>query len=81
MKLKINTIKYTQTSLFIFILLMGVPALYKWLCDKYPKIVEIVKQNTNINENSYGLNDLNRFDVDNLYLDTNGYYFIYNVHA
>lgn len=37
---------------------MGIPAFYKWIIDKFPKSIE--------NINNIG-------DIDNLYLDTNGY--------
>uniref|UniRef100_A0A803LXP1 Uncharacterized protein n=1 Tax=Chenopodium quinoa TaxID=63459 RepID=A0A803LXP1_CHEQI len=50
---------------------MGVPAFYRWLVDKYPKIVvnaieEHKPYNSNNNKNPNGL------EFDNLYLDMNG---------
>ncbi|ADV23068.1 Strand exchange protein (5'-3' exoribonuclease), putative [Cryptococcus gattii WM276] len=62
---------------------MGVPALFRWLSKKYPKIVERVKEDTpkkirgpdgEIVEEPirYENPNPNGFEVDNLYLDMNG---------
>lgn len=60
---------------------MGVPALFRWLSTKYPKITNKVIEDlppTSVDERSYfGMFDFSRpnpngFEVDNLYLDMNG---------
>ncbi|KAJ9124359.1 hypothetical protein QFC22_001159 [Naganishia vaughanmartiniae] len=62
---------------------MGVPALFRWLSKKYPKIVERVVEDKPIKEQGpdgeatitpidYGAPNPNGFEVDNLYLDMNG---------
>ncbi|KAM0682406.1 5'-3' exoribonuclease 2 [Mitosporidium daphniae] len=61
---------------------MGVPALFKWLNNKYPRIISSVIEDDAIDENGSSadggkLPDLlhpnpNGFEVDNLYLDMNG---------
>jgi len=62
---------------------MGVPALFRWLSKKYPKIVSQVVEDTPIkilNDKGeeeeapvrYGGKNPNGFEVDNLYLDMNG---------
>ncbi|KAJ9104036.1 hypothetical protein QFC19_004170 [Naganishia cerealis] len=62
---------------------MGVPALFRWLSKKYPKIVERVIEDKPIKELDlngeevitpidYASPNPNGFEVDNLYLDMNG---------
>ncbi len=66
---------------------MGVPALFRWLSKKYPKIVERVVEDTptldpsNLDPSTgeptiypidYASANPNGFEVDNLYLDMNG---------
>lgn len=53
---------------------MGVPALFRWLSAKYPKIVtpvieEVQDENSKINLSGINPNGL---EFDNLYLDMNG---------
>ncbi len=57
---------------------MGVPAFFKWLCLRYPKILMEARENLNL---GFNLNELyfNNFGVDesmppidNLYFDMNG---------
>lgn len=53
---------------------MGVPALFRWLSAKYPKIItqvveEQVEEGSKVNLS--GLNP-NGIEFDNLYLDMNG---------
>lgn len=53
---------------------MGVPALFRWLSAKYPKIIApVVEDQPEGNEqiNLSGLNP-NGIEFDNLYLDMNG---------
>lgn len=52
---------------------MGVPALFRWLQTKYPKIIEHVIESPN-NENDKDLlaPNPNGMEFDNLYLDMNG---------
>lgn len=45
---------------------MGVPALFRWLSQKYPKIVVPVVEDANSKHNPNGV------EFDNLYLDMNG---------
>ncbi|GHJ88500.1 hypothetical protein NliqN6_4902 [Naganishia liquefaciens] len=62
---------------------MGVPALFRWLSKKYPKIVKQVVEEKPwkdrgpngeeiITPIDYGAPNPNGFEVDNLYLDMNG---------
>lgn len=57
---------------------MGVPALFRWLSAKYPKIVEKVIEAPSIDEEGnevlINLKDANPngTEFDNLYLDMNG---------
>ncbi|WVQ75552.1 5'-3' exoribonuclease 2 [Cryptococcus sp. DSM 104548] len=62
---------------------MGVPALFRWLSKKYPKIVDKVKEQTPSRVRGpdgelieepirYENPNPNGFEVDNLYLDMNG---------
>lgn len=59
---------------------MGVPALFRWLSKKYPKIVERVVEDKPIPAEGeeqaepidYASPNPNGFEVDNLYLDMNG---------
>jgi 5'-3' exoribonuclease 2 len=57
---------------------MGVPAFYRWLAEKYPKIVQDVleKRNKVVDGNEIPLNLLddnpNGQEFDNLYVDMNG---------
>lgn len=49
---------------------MGVPAFYRWLVDKYPKIVvNAIEQK---DDNYVSLPNPNGLEFDNLYLDMNG---------
>lgn len=52
---------------------MGVPALFRWLSAKYPKIIEPVLEESaeGGDFNLLGLNP-NGVEFDNLYLDMNG---------
>lgn len=52
---------------------MGVPALFRWLSAKYPKIIEPVIEEKPSNElvDLMGMNP-NGIEFDNLYLDMNG---------
>ncbi|KAF8335021.1 XRN 5'-3' exonuclease N-terminus-domain-containing protein [Cantharellus anzutake] len=58
---------------------MGVPALFRWLSKKYPKIITAVIEAEEAAINGSGSDHLdaslpnpNGFEVDNLYLDMNG---------
>jgi 5'-3' exoribonuclease 2 len=57
---------------------MGVPAFFKWLTMRYPKVVmdAIEEVHTDFNINDYTRNNLNVNTsmpvIDNLYLDMNG---------
>lgn len=59
---------------------MGVPALFRWLSAKYPKIVENVREAMPVVEESTGVEvpvnltdpNPNEVEFDNLYLDMNG---------
>ncbi|EXB91256.1 5'-3' exoribonuclease 3 [Morus notabilis] len=50
---------------------MGVPSFYRWLVDKYPKVVENAIEETEISLNT-SLPNPNGIEFDNLYLDMNG---------
>lgn len=53
---------------------MGVPALFRWLSAKYPKIITSVIEEVhdgNSKINCSGMNP-NGIEFDNLYLDMNG---------
>ena len=57
---------------------MGVPAFYRWLSEKYPKIVadmlEMRKRILDLEELDLDLNEPNPngIEYDNLYIDMNG---------
>lgn len=51
--------------------LMGVPALFRWLSAKYPKIITSVIEDQVEEGGLTGLNP-NGIEFDNLYLDMNG---------
>ena len=50
---------------------MGVPALFRWLSAKYPKIIEPVVEEASENVDLLSMNP-NGIEFDNLYLDMNG---------
>lgn len=50
---------------------MGVPALFRWLSTKYPKIIWNVKEEGVANNDFSGKNPMGE-EFDNLYLDMNG---------
>nr|XP_019049627.1 5'-3' exoribonuclease 2 [Kwoniella bestiolae CBS 10118]OCF28557.1 5'-3' exoribonuclease 2 [Kwoniella bestiolae CBS 10118] len=67
----------------MFIVLQGVPALFRWLSKKYPKIVNRVVEDTpkKVRTSDGEIEEIpvryegpnpNGFEVDNLYLDMNG---------
>ncbi|ORM41410.1 5'-3' exoribonuclease 2 -like protein [Babesia sp. Xinjiang] len=60
---------------------MGVPTFYRWLCSRYPRVVQDVKDD--LNENDVDFSDIEAFGLallnpnpngesDNLYVDMNG---------
>lgn len=53
---------------------MGVPALFRWLSTKYPKIITPVIEETVVEGEKINLSSLNPngIEFDNLYLDMNG---------
>jgi 5'-3' exoribonuclease 2 len=53
---------------------MGVPALFRWLSGKYPKIVKPVIEETSAPDSSFDFSgsNPNLEEFDNLYLDMNG---------
>ena len=50
---------------------MGVPSFYRWLADKYPKIVVDAVETTEEKDGAPAKNPNGR-EFDNLYLDMNG---------
>lgn len=50
---------------------MGVPALFRWLAAKYPKIVDPVIEEKGEKVDLMSMNP-NGMEFDNLYLDMNG---------
>ncbi len=50
---------------------MGVPALFRWLSAKYPKIIDRVAEEIGENVDLLSMNP-NGIEFDNLYLDMNG---------
>jgi len=53
---------------------MGVPALFRWLSAKYPKIITSVIEEQPIENGKVNLSEMNPngIEFDNLYLDMNG---------
>lgn len=54
---------------------MGVPALFRWLSAKYPKIIApVLEQQTDVDGGNVNLSEMNPngIEFDNLYLDMNG---------
>lgn len=57
---------------------MGVPAFYRWLVDKYPKVVvNAIEHNKNSSSNDLDVDIIslpnpNGYEFHNLYLDMNG---------
>jgi 5'-3' exoribonuclease 2 len=54
--------------------IMGVPALFRWLSAKYPKIITSVVEEQQQDNEKGNLNEINPngIEFDNLYLDMNG---------
>ena len=51
---------------------MGVPAFFKWLCIRCPKILIDGIENTTVEEENMDETEKPAVDIDNLYLDMNG---------
>src|SRR5258707_10356409 len=52
---------------------MGVPALFRWLSKKYPKIVEpVLEEQQGVLPLDFSEPNPNGFEIDNLFLDMNG---------
>lgn len=54
---------------------MGVPALFRWISAKYPKIITpVIEEQTNGEGDKINLSEMNPngIEFDNLYLDMNG---------
>ena len=54
---------------------MGVPTFYRWLCQKYPKVLKDCQEDPRVREHSYEYDLLQpnpNGEFDNLYLDMNG---------